>query len=62
VFVGLGSFDAIADHVGPIMSKDIGLFDCETEGAPDRAVLLDSADRFLELIGYPRGLAEGCAR
>src|SRR5437016_503545 len=26
VFVGLRSFDAIADHVGPIMAKDIGLF------------------------------------
>ena len=35
VFVGLRSFDAIADHVGPIMSKDIGLFERETRGAPD---------------------------
>jgi 3-hydroxyisobutyrate dehydrogenase len=62
VFVGLGSFDAIADHVGPIMSKDVGLFERETGGAPDRAVLLASADRFLELVGHPRGLAEGCPR
>jgi 3-hydroxyisobutyrate dehydrogenase len=62
VFVGLGSFDAIADHVGPIMSKDVGLFARETGGAPDRAVLLASADRFLELVGHPRGLAEGCPR
>ena len=62
VFVGLRSFDAIADHVGPIMSKDIGLFEHETSGAPDRAVLLDSADRFLELLGYPRGVADGRAR
>jgi 3-hydroxyisobutyrate dehydrogenase len=62
VFVGLGSFDAIADHVGPIMSKDIGLFERETENAPDRALLLESADRFLELMGHPRGLAEGCTR
>ena len=62
VFVGLRSFDAIADHVGPIMSKDIGLFVQETGGAPDRAVLLDSADRFLELVGHPRGVAEGHAR
>ena len=62
VFVGLRSFDAIADHVGPIMSKDIGLFDRETERAPDRAVLLESADRFLELLGHPRDLAAGRAR
>jgi hypothetical protein len=25
-------------------------------------VLLASADRFLELVGHPRGLAEGCPR
>jgi 3-hydroxyisobutyrate dehydrogenase len=61
VFVGLGSFDAIADHVGPIMSKDIGLFERETGNAPDRALLLESADRFLELMGHPRG-AQGCTR
>ncbi len=60
VFVGLGSFAAIADHVGPIMAKDISLFARETEGAADRAVLLDSADRFLQLIGHPRGLDQGC--
>ena len=28
----------------------------------DRAVLLDSADRFLELLGYPRDLVDGRAR
>lgn len=54
VFVGLRSFDAIADHVGPIMAKDIGLFDHETGGAPDRTTLLESADRFLALLGHPR--------
>ena len=54
VFVGLRSFDLIAGHVGPIMSKDMALFARETAGAPDRAVLLQSADRFLELLGYPR--------
>jgi 3-hydroxyisobutyrate dehydrogenase len=59
VFVGLRSFDAIADHVGPIMSKDITLFERETAAALDRAVLLESADRFLELIGHPRGVEEG---
>lgn len=62
VFVGLRSFDAIADQVGPIMSKDIGLFEREATDAPDRAVLLESADRFLELLGHPRDLAEGRAR
>jgi 3-hydroxyisobutyrate dehydrogenase-like beta-hydroxyacid dehydrogenase len=59
VFVGLRSFDLIADHVGPIMSKDITLFERDTQTTPDRAVLLDSADRFLELIGHPRPVAEG---
>ncbi len=62
VFVGLRSFDAIADHVGPIMAKDIALFARETDRAPDRAVLLESADRFLALLGYPRDLATGGAR
>jgi 3-hydroxyisobutyrate dehydrogenase-like beta-hydroxyacid dehydrogenase len=62
VFVGIRSFDAIADQVGPIMSKDIGLFERETARAPDRAVLLESADRFLELLGHPRDLAAGRAR
>ena len=54
VFVGLRSFDAIADHVGPIMAKDITLFEAATRRAPDRAALLDTADRFLALVGYPR--------
>lgn len=62
VFVGLGSFDAIADHVGPIMAKDIGIFGRETAATPDRALLLESADRFLELMGHPRDLAAGGAR
>ena len=62
VFVALGAFDAIADHVGPIMAKDIGLFASETGGAPERAVLLESADRFLELVGHPRRVAEGDLR
>lgn len=55
VFVGLRSFDPIADHVGPIMSKDIGLFAQEAKGhAPEPGVLLDAADRFLSLLGHPR--------
>ena len=56
VFVGLGSFDAIADHVGPIMAKDVGLFEQETRRSPDRTALLDAADRFLALVGHPRAL------
>jgi 3-hydroxyisobutyrate dehydrogenase-like beta-hydroxyacid dehydrogenase len=59
VFLGLGSFDAIADHVGPIMAKDVGLFARETAGTGDRATLLDAADRFLHLIGHPREEPEG---
>lgn len=55
VFVGLRSFDPIADHVGPIMSKDIGLFEREARGsAAEPGVLLDAADRFLALLDHPR--------
>src|SRR6478609_5117553 len=54
VFVGLGSFDAIADHVGPIMAKDVGLFAAATRDVDDRVTLLDTADRFLALVGHPR--------
>jgi 3-hydroxyisobutyrate dehydrogenase len=55
VFVGLRSFDPIADHVGPIMSKDIGLFAHEARGsATDPGVLLEAADRFLALLDHPR--------
>jgi 3-hydroxyisobutyrate dehydrogenase len=57
VFVGLGSFDAIADHVGPIMAKDVGLFAAATATVPDRTTLLDPADRFLALVGHPRAEA-----
>ena len=55
VFVGLGSFVAIADHVGPIMSKDIDLFERESRAAAtESGVLLDAADRFLALLDHPR--------
>jgi len=54
VFLGLGSFDPIAAHVGPIMAKDVGLFARETAPTGDRTTLLDAADRFLHLIGHPR--------
>jgi hypothetical protein len=59
VFLGLGSFDPIADHVGPIMAKDVGLFARETAGNGDRATLLEAADRFLHLIGHRREESEG---
>jgi 3-hydroxyisobutyrate dehydrogenase-like beta-hydroxyacid dehydrogenase len=55
----VGSLDPLAGHVGPIMSKDITLFDRETMGSPDRTVLLEAADRFLELLGCPRAITPG---
>ena len=58
VFAGLRSFAAIADHVGPIMAKDIGLFAGETMKTSEREGLLDAADRFLDLLGYPRPTGE----
>jgi 3-hydroxyisobutyrate dehydrogenase len=55
VFVGLRSFDPIADHVGPIMAKDIGLFVHEAQGSgAETGVLLEAADRFLTLLDHPR--------
>ncbi len=57
VFVGLGSFDAVAGMIGPIMAKDIGLFAEASPPESERAVLLAAADRFLGLLGHPRDLA-----
>ncbi len=55
VFVGLRSFDPIADHVGPIMSKDIALFAQEARSSgSEPGVLLEAADRFLALLDHPR--------
>jgi 3-hydroxyisobutyrate dehydrogenase-like beta-hydroxyacid dehydrogenase len=55
VFAGLRSFAPIADHVGPIMGKDVGLFARETRASgADREVVLGAADRFLALLGHPR--------
>lgn len=54
VFVGLRSFDRIADHLGPIMAKDIGLFAQEAHDSAESRVLLGTADRFLELLDHPR--------
>jgi 3-hydroxyisobutyrate dehydrogenase len=65
VFVGLRSFAPIADHVGPIMAKDIGLFAQEARGSEvEPGVLLDAADRFLALLDHPRsvGPASGTDR
>lgn len=61
VLVGMPSFEAFAGHVGPIMSKDVALFAEETEGAPARAALLQTADRFLELLGHTRPATTGDA-
>jgi 3-hydroxyisobutyrate dehydrogenase len=56
VLVGLGSLDLIAEHAGPLLAKDIGLF--SREPAPtspeSRDVMLAAADRFLDLVGRPR--------
>jgi hypothetical protein len=52
--VGLGTFAGIADMVGPIMNKDIGIFAAETAANAERVALLASADRFLTLLGHPR--------
>jgi 3-hydroxyisobutyrate dehydrogenase-like beta-hydroxyacid dehydrogenase len=55
VFAGLRDFAPIADHVGPIMAKDVGLFAAETRGDDaDREVMLAAADRFLALLGHSR--------
>jgi 3-hydroxyisobutyrate dehydrogenase-like beta-hydroxyacid dehydrogenase len=56
VFVGLGSFDAIADHVGPLLAKDVGLFigEATASTSPARDALLGPADRFLSIVGHPR--------
>lgn len=64
VFVGLGSLEPIADHAGPLWSKDVGLFSLEplpTESA-ERAALLSTADRLLALVGHPRNAGSGAVR
>ena len=56
IFVGLGSFHPIADHVGPLLSKDVGLFtgEARTPVTDEGRALLAAADRFLALVDYPR--------
>jgi 3-hydroxyisobutyrate dehydrogenase len=64
VFVGLGSLEAIAGHLGPLLSKDVGLFSLEplpTKTA-ERAALLAAADRLLAVVGHPRTEDPGPAR
>jgi hypothetical protein len=64
VFVGLGSLDPIAGHVGPLLSKDVGLFSLEpvTTESAGRAALLRAADRLLTLVGHPRSEDRGSTR
>jgi 3-hydroxyisobutyrate dehydrogenase len=64
VFVGLGSFEPIAGHLGPLLSKDVGLFDLESlaTAGVERAALLTAADRLLALVGHPRAEDGGSIR
>jgi 3-hydroxyisobutyrate dehydrogenase len=64
VFVRLGSLEAIAGHLGPLLAKDVGLFSLEplpTETA-ERAALLAGADRLLAVVGHPRSEDGGAVR
>ena len=56
ILVGLGSLDGIAGHMGPLLSKDIGLFRGETRpvAVVETQSLLDAADRFLAIVDLPR--------
>ncbi len=55
VYVGLGSLDAIAGQIGPLLSKDVGLFGLEAlPSDAERAALLGAADRLLAILDYPR--------
>ena len=55
ILVGLGSLDGIAGLMGPLLSKDIGLFRGETRpvAVVETQSLLDAADRFLAIIDPP---------
>jgi 3-hydroxyisobutyrate dehydrogenase-like beta-hydroxyacid dehydrogenase len=54
LFVALGSFDAIAGFVGPLMRKDVALFAKETSGSREQAVVLSPAERYVALLGDAR--------
>jgi 3-hydroxyisobutyrate dehydrogenase-like beta-hydroxyacid dehydrogenase len=62
VFARMRTFEPFAEHVGPIMAKDVALFAGEAEETPERAVVLAPADRFLDLVHCPRDTARGSAR
>jgi 3-hydroxyisobutyrate dehydrogenase len=56
VYVALGSLDAIAGHIGPLLSKDVGLFGLEAlpGKAVEQVALLSAADRLLSILHHPR--------
>jgi 3-hydroxyisobutyrate dehydrogenase len=56
VYVGLGSLDVIAGHMGPLLSKDVGLFGLESlpATAVEQGALLSAADRLLAILDHPR--------
>ncbi len=56
VYVGLGSLDVIAGHIGPLLSKDVGLFDLESVPAQtvEQSALVNAADRLLAIVDHPR--------
>ena len=64
VFVRVGSFEPIAGHLGPLLSKDVGLFGLESlpTGGAERAALLTAADRLLTLVDHPRRVDRGSIR
>ena len=53
VFSMMRTIDPIKEMLGPIMSKDVGLFAAESRGAENKT-LLATADRFLELLEVER--------
>ena len=56
VYVALGSLDVVAGHIGPLLSKDVGLFGLEVlpTAGTERVTLLRAADRLLSVVGVPR--------
>jgi 3-hydroxyisobutyrate dehydrogenase len=58
VYVGLGSLDVIAGHLGPLLSKDVGLFSREVLPAEsaEQVALLSAADRLLSILDHPRSV------
>jgi 3-hydroxyisobutyrate dehydrogenase-like beta-hydroxyacid dehydrogenase len=54
VFSMMRTFEPIKGMLGPIMSKDVGLFASEARASSERDVLLATADRFLALLDVER--------